>query len=216
MDLRIKTYELGAVSTNCYVVYREGSSHALIIDPADRADVILAHCRDLGVQPEAILLTHGHFDHMMAADEIRKQCKVSIYACQKEQKLLEDAKYNLSSAFTGIPYTLSADVWVSDNDKLSFSDMTLQVMETPGHTAGSVCYYLEEEQVLFSGDTLFAGSYGRVDFPSSSMSDMAHSLRQKLFLMDDEIQVYPGHGSKTSIGTEKRYNPAVRGWSGGK
>lgn len=215
-EIQIKSYALGPVAANCYVVYRKGSSHAVVIDPADRADVIAAHCRDLGVVPEAVLLTHGHFDHILAADEIRKKYQVSIYACKKEKELLERADFNLSKPFTGKPYTLEADVWVSDGEKLAFTDLSFEVMETPGHTAGSVCYYMREEAILFSGDTLFAGSYGRVDFPTSSPAAMVHSLRDKLFLLPDETLVYPGHNEASDIKTEKRYNAAVASWSGGR
>lgn len=214
--IRIKTYVLGPVSTNCYIVFREGSKHAIVIDPADRADVILAHCRDLGVEPEAILLTHGHFDHMMAAQEIREQTKALVYACEKEQKLLGDASLNLSSGFIRKPYTLQADRLVKEGDRLEFSDLTLEVMETPGHTAGSVCYYEREEGILFSGDTLFAGSYGRVDFPTGSLEEMAASLRKRLFLMPDDVMVYSGHGEATTIGYEKQYNPAAGTDGGGR
>ncbi|MDO4326836.1 MAG: MBL fold metallo-hydrolase [bacterium] len=209
MEIRVKTCVLGELSTNCYIVWREGNPKAVVIDPADQADAILAACEKLSLEPEAILLTHGHADHVLAADALRDACKISVIACKKEEELMQDARKNLSMMLMGRAVTLAADTWVKEGDILEFSGFSLEVMETPGHTAGSVCYYLKDDKVLFSGDTLFAGSYGRVDFPTSSMRDMVYSLRKRLFVMPDDIMVYPGHGNPTTIGYEKQYNPAA-------
>lgn len=209
MEIRVKTCVLGELGTNCYLIWREGNRKAVVLDPADQADVILSTCEKLGLEPEAILLTHGHADHVLAAEELRNACKIPVIACQKEETLLQDARKNLSMALMGRYVTLAADTWVKEGDVLEMAGLSIEVLETPGHTAGSVCYYLREDKVLFSGDTLFAGSYGRVDFPTSSMRDMVTSLRKRLFVMEDDIMVYPGHGNPTTIGYEKQYNPAA-------
>ena len=116
---------------------------------------------------------------------------------------------NLSAMWSS-PVTLRADEFLKDGDLLRLAGADIRVISTPGHTAGGVCYYLEKENVLFSGDTLFAGSYGRTDFPTSSMSALARSVRERLLMLPEETLVYPGHGEGTSIGYEKQYNPLCR------
>ena len=155
-DFRIKTYVLGGVSTNCYLVFREGEKTAVIIDPADNADYLKNKCREFGVKPEAVLLTHAHFDHMLAADDIRKAYGCKVYVHMDDERMLNDPFLNLSGTMGTEQTGISADHLLRDGDVLHFLNREWKVMATPGHTAGSVCYYLPEEKVLFSGDTLFA------------------------------------------------------------
>ena len=197
---------LGMVRTNCYFLIDQETNEVLIIDPADDAAAIRNWCLNNGKKPKAILLTHGHFDHMLAAGELRESLGVKIYAGEGELELLNNASWNLSASWDR-PAVLQADEWVKDGEVLSLAGFQITVIATPGHTAGGVSYYLPEEQVLFSGDTLFSGSYGRVDFPTSSMSQMVHSVRDKLLVLPEDTVVYPGHGEATTIGQEKRYNP---------
>lgn len=205
-DFRIKTCVLGMVSTDCYIVYNQGE--AVIIDPADNASYIWNQCRELGVTPTAILLTHGHFDHVMAAEELRKNLGIHIYAGEREAALLKDPSLNLSTSF-GTQVSFQADRLVKDGDVLELLGAKWQVLETPGHTAGSVCYLVEEENLLFSGDTLFAESLGRTDFPTGSSGQIIKSITERLFELREDIMVYPGHGEPTTIGHEKRYNPVA-------
>ncbi len=209
MDIRIKTMVLGHVQTNCYLVYREGSGRGVIIDPADDGPAISAACREAGVTPEAILLTHGHGDHILAADGLRKEWGVPVIASEAERALLADPSLNLSLAL-GMPRTsLKADREVKDGDVVEAAGFRFQVIATPGHTKGSVCYLEKEEEVLFSGDTLFEESLGRTDFPTGSTKEIVESITGRLFALPDDIMVYPGHGNPTVIGREKQYNPAV-------
>ena len=165
-DMRIKTMMLGPIQTNCYLVYHETTKKGIIIDPADWATAIVQECRENGVEPEAILLTHGHGDHTQAADALRKQFGIPLIAAADEEKLLGDPSLNLT-AMMGMSLTsLRADRLVRDGDVLELAGFRLRVIATPGHTAGSVCYLAEGEEALFSGDTLFEGSYGRTDFPT--------------------------------------------------
>lgn len=206
-DMRIKTMMLGPIQTNCYLVYHETTKKGIIIDPADWATAIVQECRENGVEPEAILLTHGHGDHTQAADALRKQFGIPLIAAADEEKLLGDPSLNLT-AMMGMSLTsLRADRLVRDGDVLELAGFRLRVIATPGHTAGSVCYLAEGEEALFSGDTLFEGSYGRTDFPTGSGRSLAESILKKLFALPDDTMVYPGHGAPTTIGGEKQGNP---------
>lgn len=212
-DFRIKTCVLGAVSTNCYLIYHDKTKQAVIVDPADNGPYLLNKCRELGITPAAVLLTHGHFDHILAAEEIRRAFQVKIYVGEEEEGLLKDPSLNLSLAFTGKQMGLKADCLVRDQDVLELIGFRWKVLATPGHTVGSVCYWVEEEGVLISGDTLFAESLGRTDFPTSSTSAIVRSITDTLFALPDDTMVYSGHGDPTTIGHEKQYNPvAMRGF----
>lgn len=206
-NIRIETWVLGAVSTNCYLVYNEDSKEAVVVDPAGNYPFISNKCRELGVTPSAVLLTHGHFDHMLAAPEIRRAFQLKIYASETEDAMLADPGLNLSERFQGMPLGFHADEFVTDGQELTFLGVTWKVLETPGHTAGSVCYYIPEERLLLAGDTLFRKSYGRTDFPTGSSSQIVHSILDRLFVLPDDTTVYPGHGELTSIGYEKQCNP---------
>lgn len=156
--------------------------------------------------PVAILLTHGHYDHMLAAEAVSKRFGIPVYAHEAEQEVLRDAQKNLSAAWSS-PYTMEADRTVKEGDVLTLAGYEIRVMHTPGHTKGSVCYYLPEAGVLLSGDTLFCESYGRYDFPTSSGRDLVASVKRLLRELPENVKVYPGHNESTEIGYEKRYNP---------
>ncbi len=208
-DFRIKTYVLGEVSTNCYLAYNDGTREAVVIDPADNGAYVLNKCRELGVRPVAVLLTHGHFDHIMAVEDICRAFPCKVYAGREEDRLLQDPSMNLSGSMGTEQTTVQADVLVKDGDELPLIGFSWKVLETPGHTAGSVCYYIESEDVLMSGDTLFAGSLGRTDLPTGDMRAIVRSITEKLLVLPEDTMVYPGHGEATTIRYEKQYNPAV-------
>lgn len=205
--MRVETVIVGQIATDCYIAYDEKSLRGFIVDPGSQASKIIAACERLKVRPEAILLTHGHFDHIMAAEELRKHYAISIYAGKNEKRTLRDPGVNLSNVLGNSAYTLEADSFLSDGEHISIAGFDIKVIETPGHTEGGVSYYTESERALFAGDTLFAGSYGRTDMPGGSMSSLVRSIREKLFILPDETAVYPGHGEATAIGYEKKYNP---------
>lgn len=208
-ELRIDSLVLGMVSTNCYLIYNDRTREAVIVDPADSAPRIKSRCGELQLQPRAVLLTHGHGDHILAAKDICRAYDISLYAGRKEAGLLKDPSWNLSDSLGLGSVSLEADVWVDEGEHLQLAGFDWQVIETPGHTKGSVCYYIAEEEVLISGDTLFAGSLGRTDFPGGSMREIVDSITGKLLVLPDEVMVYPGHGEQTSIGFEKKYNPVA-------
>lgn len=199
---------LGMVSTNCYVLSNKETKEAIIIDPADYANKVIEKCNALEVKPVAILLTHGHFDHMMAAQALRDFYQIPVYAHKMEEELLTDASLNLSGSWA-TPVGIQADKYVMDKDTLLLAGFRIEVIYTPGHTIGSVCYYICDEKILMSGDTLFCGSLGRTDFPTSSTAQIIKSIRERLFTLPNDVTVYPGHDQVTDIGHEKQYNPVA-------
>lgn len=208
-NCKIKSLVLGPLATNCYLVWHQETRQALIIDPADRPERIADEVARLGIDPVAVLLTHGHFDHMMAAKEIRTAYQIPVYACEAEAELMADPEANLSYGFAGVSYSMQADHWVRDREHLELAGFDIQVIATPGHTVGSCCYYIPEEGILLSGDTLFCQSVGRTDFPTSSTGSLIRSIGNRLFVLPEETKVYPGHNEPTTIRFEKQYNPVV-------
>ena len=206
--LELQNCIVGSVYTNCYFLKNKETGELLIVDPGDAADMIERKVSEMQGKPVGILLTHGHFDHIMAADEVRKKYNIPIYASEKEETTLLNPKVNLS-VFGHGSCTLDADVYLKDLQVVVLAGFSVQMIETPGHTVGSCCYYLKEEGVLFSGDTVFQGSVGRTDFPEGSTAAIVRSLHRLLDTLPDETEVYPGHDASTTIGYEKRYNPFV-------
>ncbi|MDO4519499.1 MAG: MBL fold metallo-hydrolase [Eubacteriales bacterium] len=200
---------LGSVSTNCYLAKNKETNEVVIVDPADRADRIEAKINEISGKPAAILLTHGHFDHILAAESLREKYGIQIYACRQEAGLLADAQANMSLYMGGKACEIKSDVLLDDLQVFRAGGMDFQLIHTPGHTPGSCCYYMQDEKVLFSGDTMFLGSCGRTDFPGGSMAAMQRSLRRLLSGLPEETEVFPGHDASTSIDYEKRYNPFV-------
>lgn len=197
---------LGMVSTNTWFLKNKETGALLIIDPADQPLLIQQKVTAMEGKPEAVLLTHGHFDHMMAADAVRFMYGIPVLALEEEKELLANPRYNLSGSWSA-PCSLQADRWLKDGEILELAGFAIRVLHTPGHTQGSCCYYLDEEGVLFSGDTLFAGSVGRTDFPTSSTRQMMNSVHMLLEQLPGETKVLSGHGEETTIAYEKRYNP---------
>lgn len=200
---------LGSLMTNCYLAKNQTTGEMLLVDPAAGADRIIQRIRQSEGKPVAILLTHGHFDHIGAVEELREQYPgIKVYLHEKEADLARNPAANLSSDFD-CACTVKPDVLVHSQEELKVAGFLIRVLFTPGHTPGSCCYYLPEEGVLFSGDTLFAGSCGRTDFPGGSGRMMRESLEMLVTMLPEETKVYPGHDSFTTIGEEKRYNPFV-------
>lgn len=207
--MKTEKFVLGPVGTNCYIVRNEESGECFLVDPAACPPELSGHIRREGLTVKAVLLTHGHFDHIMGLDGFLKEFPVPVYAYETEKALLEDAELNASLSMLGKAYTFSGAEYLKDAQSLEIAGMTIQVLHTPGHTAGCCCYYLEKENALFSGDTLFCASVGRTDLPTGDGAQIVRSIREKLFVLPDETKVYPGHMEETTIGYEKKYNPFV-------
>ncbi|MBO8129123.1 MAG: MBL fold metallo-hydrolase [Peptococcaceae bacterium] len=201
----LEVLPVGALQANCYIIGCDKTKQAFIIDPGDEPEKILAAVRSLGVTVAGILLTHGHADHIGAASAVKKSLNCPVYIHPEDSAMLTDSKLNLSS-FLGRDTVLEApDHTLTDGQGLHAGEMELTVAHTPGHTAGGVCFIANG--VIFSGDTLFAGSIGRTDLPGGEMETLIASIKNKLLVLPDETRVYPGHGPLTTIGEEKRNNP---------
>lgn len=204
--MRVEKFVTGIISTNCYLAVNEESNHAVIIDPAACPPSLLRYLAEEEIVLDAVLLTHAHFDHIMGIDGILEKYQVPVYVHENDLEMLEDPQWNQSSVYTA-GYTYSGAETVRDGQVLSLAGMCFQVIHTPGHTPGGCCYYVEDADVLFSGDTLFQASVGRTDFPGSSMSALIRGIREKLMVLPDNTLVYPGHMGETTIGYEKQNNP---------
>lgn len=205
-ELKIGRIVLGMCQTNCYFVYEEGNSRVIVFDPADKGDYIFNGLKEKGFTVEAILLTHGHFDHIWGVEQLRELSGAKVYAYEGEKELCEDASLNVSKG-AGRACTVKADEYVKDGEEITAAGISCRLIATPGHTGGSCCYYFENDKILISGDTLFQESVGRTDLPTGSMSMLVRSVKEKLLPLPEEVKVYPGHGESTTIGYEKKYNP---------
>ena len=204
----IEQLVLGMVGTNTWLIKNKETNELLIIDPADESVRIEEKIDRMGGKPVAILLTHGHFDHIMAVQDVKAEYQIPVYACRQEEEMLREPSVNMTDRMRK-PCSIRPDVFLDDLQVFEAAGFSVQMLHTPGHTKGSCCYYLKEEGALFSGDTLFCGSVGRTDFPGGSAREIRDSLHRLLNALPDETAVYPGHDTSTTIGYEKRYNPFV-------
>lgn len=207
--MKIQHSVLGMCATNTYYVYDDETKRGLIVDPADSPDTIIARVDSLSMIPEAILITHGHFDHVLAMNKVREHYGIKVYAGLTEKQVLHDMAMNLTSSF-GMGQTFDADIYLKDGEEFEAAGYHIRAIEVPGHTIGGMCYYFDKQGVLFSGDTLFCESVGRSDFPGGSASALCRGIKDKLFVLPEHTKVYPGHMDETTIGNEIKYNPFCR------
>lgn len=206
MNIKMDYTVIPGVSTNCYLLINKDTDEAVIIDPAGNEPQISALIEKNKCHPCAILITHGHYDHIGAARQLAVKYGIKVYAGEHEKELLADAYKNLS-AHMGAKITLEADVWIKDKQHINPAGIDIEVtIRRDIHQA--VCHImLKMHLCFFQVDTLFAESVGRTDFATGSFSDIVSSIKDKLFLLPDDTVVFPGHGESTSIAHEKKYNP---------
>ena len=195
--LNIHTFPLGAYQTNCYMVWDENSNTCVVIDPGYEAETVLAEAKRLGKTIEAILLTHGHFDHVGAVKDIAADTDCKVYLCEADLSMPPQLTAG----------TLYYTDLYGEGDVLKLAGLSFKVLHTPGHTPGSVC--LQCEDAMFSGDTLFWGSCGRTDLPGGSWSTIQKSLK-RLAAISGDFKVYPGHGDDTRLDFERKMNPYMQ------
>jgi glyoxylase-like metal-dependent hydrolase (beta-lactamase superfamily II) len=196
---------------NCYLLWNPQSLEGLIIDPGAEPDEIVQEIDEFEIMPRAILLTHGHGDHIAAVAEMKKTYGIPLYIGQGEESLLADPSANISAFFDHPIVAPKADYSVKDEDLIRIAGIELTVLSTPGHTSGGVSYFEQEVGRLFCGDALFAGSIGRTDLAGGDFEQLIKSIQTKILTLPDGVVVYPGHGPHTTVGAERSTNPFLIG-----
>ncbi|GAE28436.1 hydroxyacylglutathione hydrolase [Halalkalibacter wakoensis JCM 9140] len=204
---------LGPLQTNAYILQNE-SKDAIVIDPGGDGQALLNWLKSEKLKPLAILLTHAHFDHIGAVDDVRTEYNCPVYIHKQEQDWLQDPAKNGSSRFLGTNGIRinEADQIINEEKTIKIGTFEFTVFETPGHSPGSVSYYVESEQIVFSGDALFAQSIGRTDLPGGNHQQLLDSIHKKLLELPEETIVACGHGPTTTIGSEMDSNPFLTGF----
>ena len=206
--MKIIAMEVGVIGTNCYVVINEEQKKGVVIDPGGDADQILEKKKKKGITIEAIFLTHGHSDHIMAVDEVREVTGAKVYISEADADMLTKASSNLSVYMGAGKEFKEADEFLVDGEIITAAGLKFQVVATPGHTKGGICLLCGD--TVFCGDTIFSESIGRTDLPGGSYSQILHSIKTKIMVLPDEMKLLPGHGPATTIGWERRRNPFLQ------
>jgi hydroxyacylglutathione hydrolase len=207
--MKIDRFILGDFETNCYVVRAEESAaDCVVIDAGFNARELVESLVERRWTPVAVVLTHGHADHIVGLEVLRPRFgAIRVYVHRLDAAMLADPEANLSTFVQG-PYKAGpADVLVDDGDVIEEAGLRLEVLHTPGHTPGGICLHARDDHLAFVGDTLFAGSVGRTDFPGGDMDQLIRSIKTKLLTLPDDTVIYPGHGMRSTIAREKRANP---------
>ena len=206
--MKIIAMEVGLIGTNCYLVINEEQKTGVVIDPGGDAEQILEKIRQKGIAIEAIFLTHGHSDHIMAVDEVREATGAKVYISEADAGMLTKASSNLSIYMGAGREFKATDEFLVDGETITAAGLKFQVVATPGHTKGGVCLVCGD--TVFCGDTIFSESIGRTDLSGGSYSQILHSIKTKIMVLPDEMKLLPGHGPATTIGWERRRNPFLQ------
>lgn len=209
--MKLYNIHVGMLETNCYILKNEENNQGLIVDPGADAGRILSAVQELKLEKvDGILVTHCHSDHIGALHEVRQAVKAPVYIGSIDAAGLSDPEVNLSRWMGTDIVTYAPDKTVEDGDVINVAGFELKVLLTPGHTSGGVCFYNEANALCFVGDTIFCESIGRTDFPGGSYKQIIESIRTKLFSLDKDTRLLPGHGPATSVGWEKKRNPFLQ------
>ncbi|VBB06039.1 metallo-beta-lactamase [Lucifera butyrica] len=206
--MKVIRFEVGNLGTNCYIAYCEQTRQAAVIDPGGNAAQILDILAGQKLQVKLIINTHGHVDHIAANGEVQNATGAAVLIHPRDAGMLTNPQQNLSSFIGGEVVLKPADRLINDGDIIPVGNTELTVLHTPGHTPGGIC--LKGDDLLFSGDTLFAESIGRTDFPGGSYQQLITAIQEKLMVLPDGMKVLPGHGPETTIGWERTHNPFIQ------
>lgn len=206
--MKLEIIPAGIYDANCYLVYSEEDKKGIVIDPGGDSDLIINKIDGLGLDIEYILLTHGHGDHIGGVKGIKEHTNAKVGIHKEDEQLLLDVDGILPGQIKVDKQVDKVDLYLNDGDEINFGDLTAKVIHTPGHTLGGVAIHVDDS--LFTGDTLFAGSIGRTDFPGGSFENIISSIKEKLLIYPDETIVYPGHGPASTILREKQINPFLK------
>lgn len=206
--MRIKKIVVGEMEVNCYIIIDEASGQCAVVDPGAEPHKIIDFVENEKLTPKAVILTHGHYDHIGGCAEVMERFNLPLIAGESEDEILNSSRKNLSEVF-GNNLALKADTYLKDGDEYSIGGLKFKTISTPGHTPGGICLYFENEGVLISGDTLFFCSVGRTDLYLGDTGVLLNSL-SKLAKLPDGVAVYPGHGQQTTIEFEKQNNPYIK------
>lgn len=209
--MKLETIVVGPFEVNCYLYWDDRSGDGVIIDPGLDEDLIIDKINRSGMSPKAILLTHGHGDHIAAVKPVKDHFDLPLYVGRGDEELLRNPSANVSEMIGQAIVAPDPDHIVEDEQTLSIGSLQFTVLATPGHTPGGVCYLDEKANLVFTGDTLFWGSIGRHDLPGGSLNTLLDSIKTKLLRLPDAIKCYPGHGPETTIGAERSQNPFLAG-----
>ncbi|MBW2369745.1 MAG: MBL fold metallo-hydrolase [Deltaproteobacteria bacterium] len=205
----IKSLTVGPVMANCFIVGCEETKIAGVIDPGDEVDRILWTLEEASLTVKYIINTHGHFDHVGGNHQLKTATGADLLIHTLDAPMLDQLAASAGAWGMQVENSPPADRLLEDGDTISYGNITFQVLHTPGHTPGGISLYAQDS--VFVGDTLFAGSVGRTDFPGGDFNTLKDSIRSKLFTLPDSVRVFPGHNNETTIGREKRTNPFVGG-----
>jgi glyoxylase-like metal-dependent hydrolase (beta-lactamase superfamily II) len=214
VSLDVRQLTVGAIAENCYVVRREGSDRALLVDPGEEAERILTEVEETGAKLEAILVTHCHFDHIGAVAPVARASGAPVYCPRIEVPVLADIMSFVPFQGFGPYESYEADETVAGGETLELAGLTLDVVFTPGHSPGHVTYAVRDERAIFSGDVLFQGSVGRVDLPGGDGPTLLRSIQGLIDSHPAETTVYPGHMGVTTLGAERASNPFLASLAG--
>ncbi|OON95888.1 MAG: hypothetical protein ATN31_10370 [Candidatus Epulonipiscioides saccharophilum] len=205
--MEIKRITVGTMGEQCYLII-DDNKEAVMIDPGDDAAILIDELNKAGATLKAILITHGHFDHISAVEAVKAKTGAEVIAHKEGKKYLPNPVYNLSS-MVGLNISIEADRYVSANEEININDSELKfkVIYVPGHSSDGVAYYNKENEALFVGDILFRLGIGRTDLPGSNSLQLIEGIENKIFTLPAETKVYPGHGEETTVGFEKKNNP---------